>query len=225
MSLSADNRRRIVGKYASSAAVDPAVLEQIIDDVVAATEAAPAGKVPSPFAAPWLDSFLAHWALGENVDVTPASASLSEDAVAAVRNLVDVKFRERLAELQRFIRDLQAGEPPDGGPPEPGTPPAGPEAGFVAAFVADEPPDGGPPEPGTPPAGPEAGFVAAFVADEPPDGGPPEPGTPPVGPEAGFLADNPWILYWFISLRAPMLLDVIDAHLTRRLEELSAGTR
>jgi hypothetical protein len=71
-----------------------------------------------------------------------------------------------------------------------------------------------------PPTGPNA----AFLAEEPPDGGPPEPGTPPTGPEAGFLADNPWILYWFISLRAPMLLDVIDAHLTRRLEELSTET-
>jgi hypothetical protein len=193
MSLSIDNRRRIIDEYTSSAAVDRAVLERIIDDVVAATETAPTGKVPSPFAAPWLDSFLAHWALGENVDLTPASAGLSEDAVAALRNLVDIKFAERLAELQRFIRDLQAAEPPDGGPPEPGTPPAGPRSGFLNA--------------------------------EPPDGGPPEPGTPPAGPEAGFLAENPWVLYWFISLRAPMLLDVIDAHVTRRLEELSAGTR
>jgi hypothetical protein len=219
MSMSVNARQRIVDKYASgaSATVDPAVLEQIIDDVVAATGETPAGKVPSPFAAPWLDSFLAHWALGENVDVTPVTGALSEDAVTALRDLVDVKFRERLAELQRIIAGMQVAEAPDGGPPEPGTPPAGPQAGFLDA----EGPDGGPPEPGTPPAGPQAGFLDA----EGPDGGPPEPGTPPVGPQAGFLADNPWILYWFISLRAPMLLDVIDAHLTRRLEELSAGPR
>jgi hypothetical protein len=214
MSLSANARREIVEKHTSSAkgAVDPAVIEQVIDDVVAASTDAPSGKVPTPFAAPWLDSFLAHWALGENVDLTPASPELSREAVTAVRELVDIKFRERLDELQSAIRGGRLSAP-DGGPPEPGTPPVGP-AGFRA-----EPPDGGPPEPGVPPVGPRSGFL------EPPDGGPPEPGVPPVGPDAGFLADNPWILYWFISLRAPMLLDVIDAHLTRRLEELGAGTR
>jgi hypothetical protein len=55
-----------------------------------------------------------------------------------------------------------------------------------------------------------------------PDGGPPEPGTPPAGPSAQpfELGENPWILYWFLSIKAPMLLDVIDLHLTRRLQEL-----
>jgi hypothetical protein len=80
MSLSPDARREIVEKFTSSAdqAVDPAVVEQIIDDVVTASEEeapasrkASASRVPTPFAAPWLDSFLAHWALGENVDLTP----------------------------------------------------------------------------------------------------------------------------------------------------------
>jgi hypothetical protein len=55
---------------------------------------------------------------------------------------------------------------------------------------------------------------------DPPDGGPPEPGVPPVGPEAGLVGDNPWILYWFVSLKLPMLLDMLDAHLDRRLSEL-----
>lgn len=68
------------------------------------------------------------------------------------------------------------------------------------------------------------------VPPAPPDGGPPEPGTPPpAGPhtieEAEFLGDNPWILYWFVSLKAPMLLDVIDAHLMRRLGELGFEQR
>jgi hypothetical protein len=195
MSLSIQARRRIVDKYTSESTVtvDPAILNQIIDDVVAVSAEALSGGVPSPFAAPWLDSFLAHWIVGQNVDLTPGPEGAAEEAAATLRALVDVKFQERLAEFRRFIRGLQAAEPPDGGPPEPGTPPAGPRAGFVTA--------------------------------EPPDGGPPEPGTPPAGPRAGFLADNPWILYWFISLRAPMLLDVIDAHLTRRLEELTTETR
>lgn len=84
------------------------------------------------------------------------------------------------------------------------------------AGTTAEAPDGGSPEPGGPPVGPS-------VME--PDGGPPEPGTPPVGPEAGFLGDNPWILYWFVSLKAPMLLDVIDAHLTRRLSEMGFEKR
>jgi hypothetical protein len=196
MSLSVKDRRRIVDKYTSNATVtvDPAVLEQIIDDIVAATGEAPTGKIRSPFAAPWLDSFLAHWALGENVDLTPVSAGLSEDTVAVLRNLVDIKFRERLAELQRFVQGQQLAES------EPGTP-DGPRSAFLAES-----------EPGTP-DGPRSAFLAES-----------EPGTPD-GPRSAFLADNPWILYWFISLRAPMLLDVIDVHLTRLLEEMSAGTR
>jgi hypothetical protein len=214
VSLPADARRRIVDTHSGST-LDAAQVHRIIDDVVAAT-ARSGGSVASPFRAPWLDSFLAHWALGENVDIVTASSGTAEEAMAAIRDLVDIKFQERLAELQRFIGELRA-EPPDAGPPEPGTPPAGPSV----AFFPDEPPDGGPPEPGVPPVGPSA----AFFPDEPPDGGPPEPGVPPVGPDAGFLRENPWILYWFISLRGPLLLDVIDAHLTRRLEELSARER
>jgi hypothetical protein len=204
MSLSIQARRRIVDKYTSESTVtvDPAILNRIIDDVVAASAEAPSGGVRSPFAAPWLDSFLAHWTVGQNVDLTPGSEGAAEEAAATLRALVDAKFQERLAEIRAFIRRLHA-EDPDGGVPPP-------------------PPDGGPPEPGPRPSPAPA---AAFLATESPDGGPPEPGTPPTGPDAGFLADNPWILYWFISLRAPMLLDVIDAHVTRRLEELGAETR
>src|SRR5690242_10687946 len=124
MSLSARDRRRIADKYASStaAAVDVDVLEQIIDDVVAAIGETGAARIPSPFAAPWLDSFLAHWALGENVDITPGSEGLSDDALIALRELVDIKFGERLAELQRFILDQRLRES------EPGTPPIEPRA-------------------------------------------------------------------------------------------------
>ncbi len=82
-----------------------------------------------------------------------------------------------------------------------------PRAGArIRPAVAAEPPDAGPPPP------------------EPPDGGTPEPGVPPPpeppGPSAIGFAENPWILYWFVSLKAPMLLDVIDLHITRRLESL-----
>lgn len=87
-------------------------------------------------------------------------------------------------------------------------------------------------EPGSPPVGPSGGRSGSIFSDEPepPDGGPPEPGVPdppagphPGGPDAsrfGTVVDNPWILYWFISLKTPMFLDVIDLHITRRLEAL-----
>jgi len=126
---------------------------------------------------------------------------------------------------------------------EPGSPPVGP-AGPNKISTASEP--GSPPvgpsgpnrislasEPGSPPVGPAGGRSGLIFGDEPepPDGGTPEPGVPPEppagpdpgGPDAGrfgSVVDNPWILYWFISLKTPMLLDVIDLHITRRLEAL-----
>lgn len=196
MTLPIQARRRIVEKYTSESAVtvDPAILNQIINDVIAASAEAPSGGVQSPFAAPWLDSFLAHWTVGQNVDLTPVSEGAAEEAAATLRALVEAKFQERLAELRPFIRGLREVE-----------------------SLHEAPPDGGPP--------PEPGVPNPIPPDIPPNPIPPEPGPgPSPGPEAGFLADNPWILYWFISLRAPMLLDIIDAHLTRKLEELSAET-
>ena len=128
-----------------------------------------------------------------------------------LERLVDLKFEERLAEVQRFIRDSPRfeGEPPDGGSPEPGTPPAGP-----ARFEA--PPDGGPPpEPGVPL--------------------PPEPGPIPPSPVPNRLSHQrgpdprAWVTTrgscnWSISIKAPTSLDVIDAHITRRLKR-NEGTR
>jgi hypothetical protein len=169
-----------------------------------------AGEIPkvSPFGVPWLDSWVASWVVADKI----ATAKAHDKQFAKVlQGLVDAKFNQRIDEIRRFIKDYpKFAEPPDGGPPEPGTPPAGPQL--------FEPPDGGPPEPGTPPAGPQL--------FEPPDGGPPEPGapTPPPppnpGPASGFLRDNPWILYWFVSVRAPLIIDMIDAHLTRRMNDI-----
>ena len=144
-----------------------------------------------------------------------------------LRELMDTRFSERAAAIREWIDRLAA--PPDGGTPEPGVPPVGPvafeppdggtpEPGVPPVGpVAFEPPDGGPPEPGVPPVGPSV--------LEPPDGGPPEPGVPPVGPVAGFEGENPWILYWFVSLKLPLLVDVLDAHLERRLAELGFDQR
>jgi hypothetical protein len=201
---------RLVAKYGTR--VDRGLLEELLRDV---SELAHAG-VPTglathpPFNVPWMDSWVAHWTYQANLR---SAENRVPELAALLRGLVDLKFKERLDELQSFVRDRLRDEPPDGGPPEPGTPPAGP------ARLLDEPPDGGPPEPGTPPVGP------ARLLDEPPDGGPPEPGTPPTGPDSIFLHDNPWVLYWFVSLKAPMLLDIIDAHMTRRLRDLAALQR
>ena len=143
-----------------------------------------------------MDSYLAHFELRTELVPSPRTQT---DVVDLVREMIDIRFRERLGEIRDVLG--RAVVEPGGGPSEPGTP---------------DPPDGGPPEPGTPPVGPTGVF-------EPPDGGPPEPGTPPAGPIGiDDLTENPWILYWFVSVKAPLLLDVMDAHLTRRLSELAS---
>jgi hypothetical protein len=172
----------------------PEVLDDIVDEVMANIESdknmeqSVAVKTNPPFDISWMDSWVAHRVFSEKI----AEAELKNRELASVlRGMVDLKFNARLEEIRQLIGG-QA-EPPDGGPPEPGTPPAGP-----ARF--EEPPDGGPP-------------------DGPPEPGPPPPAGP-AGGEFGSFAENPWILYWFISLKTPMLLDVIDLHISRRLEAM-----
>ena len=118
----------------------------------------------------------------------------------------------------------EPGEPPPAGgirpASEPGSPPVGPAGPVRTASEPGSPPVG--------PAGPVLRNIDAGDEPEPPDGGPPEPGVPdpppgpepPAGPDTTLFADNPWILYWFISLKTPMLLEVIDLHISRRLEAL-----
>lgn len=187
---------------------NPSILLDILEEFGALPreETGVRASTSPPFGVPWMDSWVAHWVYNEKVN---AAKKQDMEVANVLERLVDLKFEERLAEVQRFIRDSPRfeGEPPDGGSPEPGTPPAGP-----ARFEA--PPDGGPPpEPGVP-LPPEPGPI-------PPEPGP-EPPVPPTGPDPARLGDNPWILYWFISIKAPMLLDVIDAHITRRLNEMRA---
>jgi hypothetical protein len=207
---SEDLVKRIINKY--GAKIDIGETPEILDDLLQEVWAPPAAvEAASPFGVSWMDSWMSFWVFAERTRTTERR---NEAVATTMRALADLKFEERLHEIRDFIerRKRMFGQTPDGGPPEPGTPPAGP-----SAFA---PPDGGPPEPGTPPAGP-----SVFA---PPDGGPPEPGVPPTGPEppagpeGGFHVsrENPWILYWFLSIKAPMLLDVIDIHLTRRLEEM-----
>lgn len=193
---------------------NPDILDELIRDLSATVPTEPATQ-PAPFGVSWMDSWVAHWTLAEKVR-TPSSGASEVDVM--LRALTDLKFEERLREIRHFI-EIHRGElaePPDGGPPEPGVPPSpGPSSlasglgsGLAGGFVSG--PDAGPPPPEPPP----------------PDGGPPEPGVPPSpgpspGPDSfGALGENPWILYWFVSIKAPMLLDMIDLHLTRRLEEM-----
>jgi hypothetical protein len=172
------------------------------------------GTTAEPFGITWLDSWVAHWIYNEKLNI---ARSRDSQLAAALQGLVDLKFDERLGEIERYINIHRLrDEPPDGGP-EPGAPPAGPER----AFLRDAPPDGGTPEPGVPPAGPDP-------VPQPPEPGvptpPPLPGPVP-GPVAAVLGENPWILYWFLSIKAPMLLDIIDAHITRRINALTGVER
>jgi hypothetical protein len=204
-------RDEMVAKYREQEpALDPGLVGRIVDDVSAALSTGPGRSAPAhPFAVSWMDSYLAHWVLGQQVQ--PEGDRL-EDLAPVIRDLMDTRFAERVEAIRQWIDRVAE---PDGGPPEPGTPPVGPSAVF-------SPPDGGTPEPGVPPVGPDPGPA-------PPDGGPPEPGVPPVGPPVGpdaiLLGENPWILYWFVSLKMPLLVDMLDAHLERRLSELGVGGR
>ena len=231
MQIPKDLHNRITARYGTRLDLNanPEILQEIFATMW--SEAGPdpvqahAAAQSSPFGISWMDSWVAHWVVHEK-----ALSAQARDAqfAAVLSGLVDLRFQARMAEIRLFIRNWGGvfDAPPDGGtpppgvpwppeppappPPEPPAPPApAPGPGPVIFF---ESPDGGPPEPGTPPAGP-----SRF---EPPDGGPPEPGTPPTGPDAGFMRDNPWILYWFVSIQAPQILDMIDAHLTRRMNDI-----
>ena len=202
---------------------NPEIIDEIVNKVVTHLEAnkesapsATAGTTP-PFDVSWMDSWVAHHVLAERI----TDLKSKNQAVASVlQGMVDARFNARLAEIRDAVLRVRD-EPPDGGTPEPGVPPP-PDPGPARARFFDEPPDGGTPEPGVPPP-PDPSPGRAAIFDEPPDGGPPEPGTPPAGPQGsdfGSFAENPWILYWFVSLKAPMLLNVIDLHISRRLESL-----
>lgn len=192
----------------------PKLLDQIIDEIADAlatrlpqSPGRALQRPPSLFNVDWMDSFVAHWVAGEVITVDPRIRDLER----VLNELVDLRFDQRLGEIRDFIQKQRL----NGGSPEPGEPPRGPSESTNGG-----PPDGGPPEPGVPPAGPSG--PSTF---EPPDAGPPEPGVPPTGPDAGFLTENPWILYWFVSLKAPLLLDMVDAHLEQRLGELGFERR
>ena len=193
----------ITGKHGSVLDLNknPEILMDIITELrIHEPEGFAGGQAPvraaAPFGIPWMDSWAASWLLHQPA-VSPGGRPSPEDEFKTLlRQLTDLKFRQRLQEIRKLIPGLR-NEPPDGGPPEPGTPPAGP-----ASIFADEPepPDGGTPEPGVP-------------------NPPPDPGPDP-GPDSGILRENPWILYWFVSINAPLILEMIDVHFTRRLDQL-----
>ena len=208
----------------------PALAQDLLDEVRSGAGAERPQAVPeaaSPYGVSWMDSWVAHWVYNERLR---AAETRVDDVRTVLRALTDLKFNERLGEIRRIIKDLGGVMDPDGGPPD-GPPNPGPGPASLMQ-PGSGPPDAGPPEPGVPPAGPSRFFAQPDggppepgVPPDPspppgPDGGPPEPGVPPTGPESVLLRENPWILYWFVSIKAPMLLDMIDAHLTSRLDKM-----
>jgi hypothetical protein len=155
---------------------NPKILEDILQEFKAINDDAwneyNKMAIVAPFGISWMDSWLAQWTLNQN-----ASFEKGKEFPAVLNELVDLKFTERLGELEEFILRYR--------------------------LAMDEPPDGGTPEPGVP---------------NPPD--PPDPPDP--GPDSQILRDNPWIFYWFVSVNAPLILDMIDAHFTKRLSDLKA---
>lgn len=186
---------------------NPKILEDIIIELKSIHDKDFAGHksmiASKPFGISWMDSWAALWMINQKNNSDP---SPEKEFNGILKQLVDLKFKDRLSEIKKFISE-HLNEPPDGGPPEPGVPPdPGPAPTSPEPGVPPEPPDGGTPEP--------------------PDGGTPEPGIPPdppdPGPDSGFLNENPWILYWFVSIRASFILDMIDAHFTRRINDLKS---
>src|ERR1051326_9044028 len=170
MVVETDRLSRIMEKYGRTIdpRKEPQLFAELIKDVVDMIHpsAGMAARQAAPFGVSWMDSWVAHWVYAENLRTTEA---INHEFAGLLRSLVDLKVRDRLNEIRKFIQSHRFDEPPDGGPPEPGTPPPAGPARF-------EPPDGGPPEPGVPP-------------------------DPPAGPESGFIQENPWILYWFLSIK------------------------
>jgi len=194
--------RMITGRHGSVLDLNknPEILMDIITEL-RISEQQPTdhlAKNPAPFGIPWMDSWAANWVLHQPPPVN-SRPSPEDEFRTVIKQLTDLKFRDRLGELTQFIKQHPGvfNEPSDGGPPEPGTGGGGPRS-----FFSDEPepPDGGTPEPGVP-------------------NPPPDPGPDP-GPDGGILRENPWILYWFVSINAPLILDMIDAHFTRRMNDL-----
>jgi hypothetical protein len=148
----------------------------------------------NPFGVAWLDSWAANWFLHHQTRAT--NSAQEKEFKEMIDQLTDLRFRERIQELRQFVKEYGnvIKQFPGEGASEPGNPPVGP------AGIFDEGP-------------------------EPPDGGTPEPGTPlppPPGPD-GILQENPWILYWFLSINATLILDMIDAQFTRRLNDIKMG--
>jgi hypothetical protein len=197
MEIPASVIKKIAEKYGPTIDLrkNPKIIDDIFEEVKAVYQA-DLGEYkritePAPFGISWMDSWAAHWIVNQR-DSDSTDLSPEKEFNSVLKGLVELKFKDRLSEIRRFI-DLRFDEPPDGGPPEPGAPnPPGPSS--------IEPPDGGTPEPGVPPEG-------------------------PAGIDPGLMRENPWILYWFVSIKAPLILDMIDAHFTRRINELTEQNR
>ena len=193
MKLVKDLHKKITKKYGSVLDLKkkPKLLDDIFAEVTATLRSAAPVTKNVPPASPFGVDWMDSWVANWIVaDKIAAAKTQDKEFAAVLQALVDAKFDQRIVEMRDFIKNNPRFEPPDAGPPEPGVPPVGP--------AISEPPEGGPPEPGVP--------------------DPPNPG--PTGPGGSGLSANPWILLWFVSLRAPFIVDMIDAQMTRKLNEL-----
>jgi hypothetical protein len=95
MPISPEIRTSLVRRYQQEGAeVDPRLLERLIDEVA---ELAAAPDPPSPFDGSWMDSYVAHWALGRS---GPPIHDRSADVAELLRAGMDARFEERKAEIR-----------------------------------------------------------------------------------------------------------------------------
>ena len=84
---------------------NPSILLDILEELGAMPQAEGGVKTSAspPFGVSWMDSWVAHWVYNEKLN----TAKRQDIEVANVlQRLADLKFEERLAEIQRFIRDF-----------------------------------------------------------------------------------------------------------------------
>lgn len=227
---------------------NPAILDDILRDLRSIEQDDFSGnqkKAASPFNVPWLDSWAANWLQHQQSQ----SGQSQKEVDAVLGQMIDVKFRERLSELKRFIGGITSPTPPPDDLKAP--PPPDPEDPDASFYSSPPPPDPGffatspqPPDPNDlrapPPPDPEDPDASVYASPPPPDPNdfrappPPDPedpdasvyaSPPTTGTDAAALRDNPWVLYWFISINAPLILNMIDAHISRRLNDLKMQTR
>ena len=105
-------RERIAKQYGSVIDLkrDPDLFDRIVAEIAASlgesrVEKA-AGETPAPFGVSWMDSWVAHWVYTGHAQ---AAGRRGEALGQVMRDLVDLKFDQRLDQIRAFIRDQSIG--------------------------------------------------------------------------------------------------------------------